>query len=126
MMNYLTGEDTVVLKNPVTSLPIFKYTSQLYYNNNAWENASINNLFFYPGCSAVQPADPNSQSGGYNGALQVPLSGIRLNWPSWSQMANSNGESRIYGGVHWESSNQGGLLAGNEVADKLWPIYQNL
>ena len=126
MMNYVTGDDTVVLQNPVTDRLIFKYTAQLYYNNNAWVNAAINNLFFYPGCSAVQPADPNSPSKGYNGALQVPLSGIRLNWPSWSQMANSNGVSRIYGGVHWESSNQGGLLLGNLVADRMWSLYHNI
>ena len=126
LMNYLTGQDNIVLQNPVTNLLIFKYTSQLYYNNSAWKNASINNIFLYPGCSAVQPTDQSSQSGGFNGSLQVPLSGICLNWPTWSQMANSNGESRIYGGVHYESSNQGGLLAGNEIADALWPLYRNL
>lgn len=126
LMNYLSGTDSVVLQNPVTNLLIFKYTSQLYYNNTAWQNASINNLFFYPGCSSIQPTDPESSSQGFNGALQVPLSGIRLNWPTWSQMANSNGLSRLYGGVHWESSNQAGLLVGNEIADKLWPLYQNL
>lgn len=125
MMNYLTGDDTVVLQKPVTSLLIFKYTSQLYYNNNAWVNAAINNLFFYPGCSAVQPTDPNSPSKGYNGALQVPLAGLRLNFPTWSQMANSNADSRIYAGVHWESSNQGGLLLGNLIADRVWSLYQN-
>lgn len=126
LMCYLTGTDTVVLQNPVTNLLIFKYTAQLFYNNNAWKNASINNVFIFPGSSAVQPTDPSSPSQGFNGALQVPLSGIRLNWTTWSQMANSNGESRIYGGVHWESSNQAGLLVGNEIADVLWPLYQNL
>jgi membrane-associated phospholipid phosphatase len=120
LMCYLTGTDQVVLQNPVTNLLIFKYTSQLFYNNSGWKNASINNIFIYPGCSAVQP------SPGFNGALHVPLSGIRLNWPTWSQMANSNGESRIYGGVHWESSNQGGLLVGNAIADELWTLYRNL
>ena len=126
LLNYLTGSDFVTLQNPVTNLLIFKYTSQLFYNNNAWKNASINNIFLYPGCSSIQASDPSESSNGYNGALQVPLSGIRLNWPTWSQMANSNGESRIYGGVHWESSNQAGLLVGNEVADALWLVYKNL
>ena len=120
LLNYLTKSDYVVLQNPVTDLLAFKYTSQLYYNNDAWYNAAINNLFFYPGCSAVQPSSSSSESGGFNGALQVPLSGLRLEYPTWTSMANSNGKSRIYGGVHWESSNQGGLLAGNELADSLW------
>jgi hypothetical protein len=109
LMNYLTGTDMVVLQNPVTSSPIFKYTCQLFYNNNGWINASINNIFLYPRCSAIQPAS-------------VPLSGIRLNWPTWSQMANSNSQSRIYCGVHWDSSNQAGLLVGNQIADALWNV----
>lgn len=126
LMAYLTGTDTVVLQNPVITLSAFRYTSQLYYNNDAWRNVAITDLFFYPGCSAVQPADPTSPSGGFNGSLQVPLSGLRLRFPTWSDMAQSNGNSRIYGGVHWESSNQGGLLAGKQVADMLWSFMKTI
>jgi hypothetical protein len=116
----MTGTDMVVLQQPVTNLPIFKYTCQLFYNNNGWNNASINNIFLYPGCSAIQSTDTTQPNGGYNNNLQVPLSGIRLNWSTWSQMANSNRQSRIYCGVHWDSSNQAGLLVGNQIADTVW------
>ena len=125
LMTYLTGSDQVVLANPIINLLAFRYTCQLYYNNDAWRNVAINNLFFYPGCSAVQPG-MDTQSGGFNGALQVPLTGLRLEYPTWTGMAADNGESRIYGGVHWESSNQAGLLVGNQVADLLWQQMQGI
>ena len=125
-MAYLTGSDTITLTNPVITLLAFRYTAQIYYNNDAWKNAAITDLFFYPGCSAIQPSMSSSPSGGFNGALQVPLTGLRLKWSTWSEMAESNGESRIYGGVHWESSNQAGILAGNQIADTLWTWMKNI
>ncbi len=43
------------------------------------------------------------------------LAGITRSFDSFSQAADEAGRSRIYGGIHWESSNQDGLSVGRQV-----------
>lgn len=45
----------------------------------------------------------------------IPSTGITLGWTSWDQMAGQAGKSRLYGGIHYESSNQGGLALGRHL-----------
>ena len=75
-------------------------------------NFSLNNIIVFPSSSNIQS--------------DVPLSPIHLSWNSWSDMANSSGKSRIYGGIHIESSNQAGLFLGNKIGDKIWENMKNL
>ena len=46
----------------------------------------------------------------------TPLSGCSIGWNSLDEMAEDAGKSRIYGGIHYESSNQAGLSLGRELA----------
>ena len=39
---------------------------------------------------------------------------------SYLKMANSSGSSRIYGGIHIESSNKAGLYLGSLIGHNIW------
>jgi len=41
---------------------------------------------------------------------------VELDWTSWTQLAREAGASRIYGNIHWDNSNSGGLAVGQWVA----------
>lgn len=45
----------------------------------------------------------------------TPSTGICLSWNTWDEMAQEAGKSRLYGGIHYESSNQGGLALGRRI-----------
>ena len=51
----------------------------------------------------------------------VPATGVTLSWTTWDQMAEEAGKSRIFGGIHYESSNQGGLALGRNLYSILFP-----
>ncbi len=45
------------------------------------------------------------------------LAGVTRSFTRFSQAAEEAGRSRIYGGIHWESSNQAGLRVGRSIGD---------
>ncbi len=45
------------------------------------------------------------------------LPGVVRSWNSLSQAAEEAGQSRIYGGIHWQYDNQAGLASGRALAD---------
>jgi hypothetical protein len=45
------------------------------------------------------------------------LPGVVRSWNSLSSAAEEAGQSRIYGGIHWQYDNQGGLESGRDLAD---------
>jgi hypothetical protein len=106
---YLLGSDIITLKNPVINNDIINYLCPSLTNTL---NFSLNNFFIMPSTSLVE-----------NG---VPSTSMHFNWICWTEMARSSGKSRIYGGIHVESSNQGGLYLGTMIADKLWKTFSNL
>jgi hypothetical protein len=53
----------------------------------------------------------------------TPLSGCSIGWSTLDEMADDAGRSRIYGGIHYESSNQAGLSMGRELAMILGQKY---
>jgi hypothetical protein len=106
---YLLGSDVITLKNPVINNNIINYLCPSLTNTL---NFSLNNFFIMPSTSLVE-----------NG---VPSTSQHLNWICWTEMAKSSGKSRIYGGIHVESSNQGGLYLGTMIADKLWKTFSTL
>ena len=48
------------------------------------------------------------------------LRGVRRSWTSLSQAAEEGGMSREYGGIHWESDNTEGLIAGRALSDHVF------
>lgn len=108
---YLLESDQVVLKNPSITLDIINKFSPILEDNTV--NFSINSVFLMPKCSEVQVG-------------VEPPTGVSLSWPTWSSMANSSGQSRIFGGIHVESSNQAGLYLGKLIADKIWNKFKSI
>jgi hypothetical protein len=108
---YLFKSDSVVLANPTITLPILNKFTPILENDTA--NFSINSVFLMPKCSEVEPDT-------------VPPTGVSLMWPTWSAMAASSGKSRIYGGIHVESSNQAGLYVGRLIGDNIWEMFKSL
>ena len=51
-----------------------------------------------------------------DGVLWPQLAGVTRHWTSLRQVAEENGMSRLYGGVHWPADNTGGLEAGRAIA----------
>lgn len=110
LMSYILQSDIISLKTPVISNDIINYLSPVLTNGSV--NFCLNDVFIYPNSSKIQ--------------ANVPLSGVLLNWTNWSEMAKNSGASRIFGGIHVESSNQAGLLLGRNIGDKLWNLLKNL
>jgi len=75
---------------------------------------NISNILIYPQTSFIQNGIPD--------ITDMPQTGLCLEWTTWDQMAEDAGKSRIYGGIHYESSNQGGLSLGRNLA----PYFYNL
>jgi len=50
------------------------------------------------------------------------LPGVVRSWTSLSQAAEEAGQSRIYGGIHWQYDNQEGLNGGRAIAEY---VYEN-
>jgi hypothetical protein len=48
------------------------------------------------------------------------LPGVVRGFASFSQAAEEAGQSRIYGGIHWQYDNQGGLTSGRALADHVF------
>ena len=47
------------------------------------------------------------------------LAGVTRSFTSFSQAAAEAGQSRIYGGIHWQHDNQSGQAAGAELGDRV-------
>lgn len=107
---YLLGTDTINLNTPVITNDIISLLSPVITKS---VNFSLNNIFIFPHTSLIESSN-------------VPSTSINLNWNCWTDMARSSGKSRIYGGIHIESSNQGGLYLGSMVADKVWNLLKEI
>lgn len=106
---YLFESDTINLKIPATNNSIVQYLSPVL---TITKNFSINNVFILPNVSTIEKS-PFQTS-------------IVLHWNTWSDMARSSGISRLYGGIHIQSSNQAGQLLGLNIADKIWDLMKNI
>jgi hypothetical protein len=73
------------------------------FNDKSDSQCNICNVLIYPETSKIETG--------------IPETGVCLNWVTWDQMAEEAGKSRIYGGIHYESSNQGGLSLGRTLAN---------
>ena len=107
----LLRTDQIVLENPMITLDILNYLSPILSGSTTL--FSINSVMVRPKKSEVEPG-------------VEPTTGVCLGWPTWSSMALSSGRSRILGGIHVESSNQGGLLLGRLIADHIWSVMRGI
>lgn len=105
VFSYLFGTDTINLRNPVINNGILQYLSPVLQNSIS--NLKLNDVYILNGSSTIQTG-------------LAPDRTINLNWSSWKDMAESSGSSRIYGGIHVESSNQSGLYLGSLIGHSIW------
>jgi hypothetical protein len=68
-------------------------------------------LVFEPNCSNIQP--------------NVPVKPIYLEFDTWESMAESAGVSRIFGGIHYSSSNLISLDTGKKIAELISAKFDN-
>jgi hypothetical protein len=106
---YLFETDTINLANPAINNPILQKLCPILTNTL---NFSLNNIFIMPHKSTIED--------------DIPSTSINLSWNTWSDMARSSGKSRIYGGIHVESSNQAGQILGSNIADKIWNNFKTI
>ncbi len=87
-----------------------KNLSPLFSNQNNVENhVYLHCLTIFPKCSTI---DEN-----------VPNKAITLTYNSWDDMALEAGLSRIYGGIHYDSSNYAGYLVGNKICEEILHLF---
>jgi hypothetical protein len=51
------------------------------------------------------------------------LAGVTRSFTAFSQAADEAGRSRIYGGIHWETSNQKGLETGRSIGNQVFDRF---
>jgi hypothetical protein len=55
----------------------------------------------------------------------ITLPGVTREFESFAEAANEAGRSRIFGGIHFEFSNQDGLALGHDVGDWVLTVFHN-
>jgi hypothetical protein len=78
-----------------------KLLSILFQNQQ--QSQQLNNIIIEPHCSQIEPT--------------VPKKTINLKFKTWQELAESAAISRLYGGIHYPSSNIIGLEIGQKVAE---------
>ena len=58
-------------------------------------------------------------------SASITLPGVTRDFDSFAEAANEAGRSRIYGGIHFEFSNQDGLALGRDVGDGVLDVFHS-
>jgi hypothetical protein len=112
--NPLTAADATWL--PLIPTPPFPaYTSG--HSSFSGSSARILARFFGDDDIAFSAPSPDPQR------WPLILPGVVRSWPSLSAAAEEAGQSRIYGGIHWQYDNQYGLSSGRALADYVLEKY---
>lgn len=80
--------------------------------------ASARILALYFGTDNISFSGPSPDPARWPAVLR----GVTRSWPSLSAAAAEAGQSRIYGGIHWQFDNTTGLKAGAAIADQTFDI----
>ncbi len=100
---------------PLLSTPPFPaYTS----GHSTFSAASARILALYFGTDNISFSGTSPDPGRWPNAL----TGVTRSWPSLSAAAAEAGQSRIYGGIHWQFDNVAGLKAGTAIADQVFDM----
>ncbi len=87
-----------------------KNLSPLFSNqNNVEDHVYLHCLTIFPKSSEIDDNVPNKT--------------ITLTYNSWDDMALEAGMSRIYGGIHYDSSNYAGYLVGNKICEEILHLF---
>ncbi len=109
VLNKLIGSNLLNLNLSIDGT-FMKNLSPLFSNqNNVEDRVYLHCLTIFPKCSEI---DEN-----------VPNKAITLTYNSWDDMALEAGLSRIYGGIHYDSSNYAGYLVGNKICEEILNLF---
>ncbi len=86
--NLILSKDELLMLSPI-------------FKNSTYQSMDLSKIIVLPGSSQIQENTPEKT--------------IVLRFNTWDQMAESAGISRIYGGIHYPSSNKAGLLVGKLI-----------
>lgn len=56
----------------------------------------------------------------------LPRNTIKMYYDTWNDLACSAGLSRVYGGIHYESSNRDALKLSKHIANQICDLYKNI
>jgi len=104
-LQMLTGSDSIPLDGVMIGMEYLRLWGHLF--DECTEPFMFNHIPLPPGCSLVNPGND-------------PLCPVYTGWKSWNDLANEVGMSRIWGLIHWESSNMGGLALGSQVGQDVF------
>jgi hypothetical protein len=93
------------LRGDLFSSDLLRLINPVIFENTDDPKSSMVDIGVLPSSSAIQSG--------------VPSTGTVLTLSTFDEMARQAGVSRIYGGIHIESSNQGGLCLGRNIANLL-------
>jgi hypothetical protein len=111
LFSYMFENNLIQLKIPVFNDSITELLSPVLTRSGT-QNFAMNNLFLLPDVSGIEN--------------DVPISTIIFNWSTWNEMGQSCGISRVYGGIHVQSSNVAGQYLGSMIGDKIWLLLKNI
>lgn len=109
VLNKLIGNNLLNLDLSIDGT-FMKNVSPLFSNNNKVEDR------FYLHCFTIFPQSSEIDD-------TVPNKAITLTYNSWDDMALEAGLSRIYGGIHYDSSNYAGYLVGNKICNDILSLF---
>ncbi len=109
ILNKLIGNNLLNLNLSIDGT-FMKNVSPLFSNQNNIEDRFYLHCFtIFPQCSEINNSVPNKA--------------ITLTYNSWDDMALEAGISRIYGGIHYDSSNYAGYLVGNKISNDILSLF---
>ncbi len=111
LFSYMFQNNLIQLKIPVINDAITALLSPVLAQSGVI-NFAMNNLFLLPDTSLIEN--------------DIPISAIVFNWSTWNEMGQSCGISRVYGGIHVQSSNVAGQYLGSMIGDKIWGLMKNI
>jgi hypothetical protein len=111
IFSYLFKSNFIDLKMPVCNDVVVSLLSPSLTSSGT-ENFAMNNFFLLPNTSTVES--------------NVPSCALSLKYPDWNSMSEACGISRVYGGIHVQSSNFAGQYLGNMIGDKIWEMYKDI
>ncbi len=92
--------------------PLF---SPLFYSDS--ESANVEDQLFLH-CFTIFPRTSSVST-----PEAYPTKAVQMTYNTWDDMAIEAGVSRIYGGIHYESSNYSGYLLGNKIAKDMMNLF---
>ena len=108
----MTKKNSIDLRGVLIQGDLLKLLNPILFANLDNSQFNLCRIGILPGSSAIDTKNT------------TPLSGCGLEWNGLDEMADEAGMSRLYGGIHYNSSNQAGLSLGREIASVICNKYK--